>query len=179
MDDPTKIIARNHGVPKLTQERLAQVIAAIEAGHIREDAAAMAGVSRTTLYAWIDEGEAALQAEDRGEPLDERNTVLCAFVLRYQQAIAKRTLDMMTRLSTTESNAVVSATTWQLTQFRRKEFTAPQRLELSGRDGGAIEHRHQVDADALCDRIAALAARTAPLAHEDGAEESSGGFERG
>jgi hypothetical protein len=149
MDDPTKIIARNHGVPKLTKERLDLVIAAIEAGHIREDAAAMAGVSRATLYAWIDEGEAALQADDRGEPLDERNTVLCAFVLRYQQAIAKRTLLMMQRLSSTESNAVVSATTWQLTQFRRKEFTAPQRVEVSGKDGGSIEHTATVRVIAL------------------------------
>lgn len=157
MRDPAAIAHPCAGAAKLTKDRLDTVIAALEAGNIREDAAAIAGVSRATLYAWIDEGEAALRDDDEGKPLGDRATVLCEFYLRYQRAIAGRTRAMLERMSNTESNAVVTSCTWQLTHFRPKEFAPPQRVELSGKDGGAI--KHEINGDELLTRLEALAAR--------------------
>jgi transposase-like protein len=59
---------RREGRPsKLSYERQEKIATAVEAGKSITSAARMAGVDRTTVYGWLDKGEAAKQAGEENE----------------------------------------------------------------------------------------------------------------
>lgn len=67
-------------------------------------------------------------------------------------------LDRVSELSESggkEDATRLNATKWLLEKLYREDFDPPKQVELSGRDGGAIEHR--VTADELCAALDAIA----------------------
>jgi len=70
-DDDRGTAGRNH---KLTKEREEEIAQALEAGKSMTSAARMAGVSRNTVYSWIERGE------------QEENTVFAEFHDRIRRA---------------------------------------------------------------------------------------------
>lgn len=52
---------------KLSHQRQEEICQAVEAGKSLTSAARMAGVDRTTVYGWIDKGEAAIEAGEDNE----------------------------------------------------------------------------------------------------------------
>jgi hypothetical protein len=62
-----KTIEDNGRPSKLTRERQEKIAGAIEGGKSITSAARMAGVDRTTVYGWLDKGEAAKQAGEDNE----------------------------------------------------------------------------------------------------------------
>jgi len=65
-DDPPK----NGRPSKLSYDRQEKIATAVEAGKSLTSAARMAGVDRTTVYGWIDRGEADKEAGEDNEYVD-------------------------------------------------------------------------------------------------------------
>lgn len=167
--------------PKLsiTEERTTAICAALAEGLSREDAAEEAGIHRCTLYEWLQRGGEQLLRRDAGDVLDEEQERLLKFYLAVKAVVRKRKRERLQGIAGAETATELARETYLLEQFAPDEFGRRSRHEVTGRDGGPIEHKHQVDADALCDRIAALAARHAAVAAEGDAEEGAGGSEQG
>jgi hypothetical protein len=70
---------------KLTQETAAVIIASIQVGAFANAAAEAAGIAESTFYAWLQRGEAAQAALDRGQPVSPEE----GRFLEFSQAIAR------------------------------------------------------------------------------------------
>lgn len=155
-------------VLKLTAERSEKIIGYLRAGAYIETAAAAAGISKQTLYNWL----------SRAADENEEDPIFAKFAAAVEeaQALAEvRDIALIGKAAETQWQAAA----WRLERKFPERYGRRDRVELSGKDGGAIEHKHQVDADALCNRIAALAARYAAVAADGDAEAGVGGSERG
>lgn len=163
----------------ITPERTAAICTALAEGLSREDAAEEAGIHRCTLYEWLQRGGEQLARRDAGDTLDEEQERLLLFYLAVKTVVRGRKRERLHNIAGAETATELARETYLLEQFAPDEFGRRSRHEITGKDGGAIEHKVQVDADALCDRIAALAARHAAGAAEGDAEEGAGGSEQG
>ena len=132
---------------------------AIVRGLPKRHAAALAGISRETLYTWERDGQSALTRRDAGEEISPHEEALAAFAIAYDCAEAQRIGRLIGEMEQTESSAVVSARQWLLDRGFTREFGAQSKLALTGGDGGAIQHKHDVNSDELLARLEALAAR--------------------
>lgn len=71
---------------KMTPEARQKVLQALKGGHHRSAAAAFAGVSRWTLYRFIDRAEKARRKFDRGHRLTKAERDLCLFCTDLEAA---------------------------------------------------------------------------------------------
>lgn len=139
---------------KCTPELTAKVVEAIRAGNFREVAAQWVGVSPANLSRWMTRP---------GEPYETfRQAVLEAEQLAEIDAVA---------LIMKAAKGDAKHAQWWLERKFPSRWGRKDRHELTGADGGRIEHgvSVEVDAEALCDRIEALARE---LAGEDEAGEA-------
>lgn len=165
--------------PKLsiTPERTAAICAALAEGLSREDAAEEAEIHRCTLYEWLSRGAEQLARRDAGDDLDEEQERLLAFYLAVKTVVRKRKRERLLAIAGAETATVLARETYLLEQFAPDEFGKRSRHEITGKDGGAIEHKHEVSADELLARLASLAALEA--AAERAGEESGGPLRSG
>jgi hypothetical protein len=144
---------------KLSPEVTKTICDAVVRGLPKRHAAALAGISRETLYTWERDGQAALTRRDAGEEITPHEQELAAFAIAYDRAEAERIGKLIGEMETTDSGAVVSARQWLLDRGFTREFGAQSKVALTGGDGGAIQHKHDVNSDELLARLEALAAR--------------------
>lgn len=130
----------------------------IRRGLSRKDAADAIGVARDTLYHWLNRGQEALAQRDDGEEISSKEQQMLDFCLAIRGAEREYKLRKLGELDVTETNARVTALTWQLEKFAPDQFGSRARVEHSGPEGGPI--KHEVNGDELLTRLAALAERT-------------------
>lgn len=119
---PTKldqILTRDDdGTPVTTADR---IISAIRRGNYLETAAAMAGVSRSALHAWLKDGAEAQRLIEAGVTTRGRLTKrqrLCAdFVDAVEQAQATATADDVARLDQLASGGLTTTTTTEKSEL--------------------------------------------------------------
>lgn len=137
--------------PKLgiTPERTDAICRALSEGLSREDAAEEAEIHRCTLYEWLSRGAEQLARRDAGDDLDEEQERLLAFYLAVKTVVRKRKRDRLQAIAGAETATVLARETYLLEQFAPDEFGKRSRHEITGKDGGAIEHTATVRVIAL------------------------------
>lgn len=108
------------------------IVGEVRGGAFFRSAAALVGIHHCTLYEWIKRGEAALAAE---KPSDA-DLPYAAFVrdLRIAEAFAEKDALKKAREDSKGEQ-------WYLAR-RFNHWSDRGRLELSGPDGGPIDHKH-------------------------------------
>lgn len=106
---------------KQTDARVAGLLNALRAGNTRSAAAAHAEISRATLYRWIEEDETFRDSIEKAEADAE-----VRFAAQVAQAAASGTWQ---------------AAAWWLERRRPADFALRSKVEMSGPDGGPIDHR--------------------------------------
>jgi hypothetical protein len=122
---------------RLTPEVQKRIVVALRAGNYVETAASFAGISRPTIYRWLEKGDRAADKLDTDQELTEKELLYLDFRNEVEQARA----DAMVRNVSMISQA--AQTTWQAAAWWL-ERTAPQmwgrqlRAEVSGPNNGPI-----------------------------------------
>lgn len=123
---------------KLTAERSEKIIGYLRAGAYIETAAAAAGISKQTLYNWLRRAA----AEDEEDP----SFAKFAAAVEEAQALAEvRDIALIGKAAETQWQAAA----WRLERKSPERWSRKDRVELSGKGGGAIEHTATVRVIAL------------------------------
>jgi len=69
-----------------TPELTTRIVELVEAGNYIETAAKAAGIHKSTYYSWMTRGEAAAEAEGRGDPVTAEEHEFAEFYRRVTQA---------------------------------------------------------------------------------------------
>lgn len=132
---------------KLTPETKEAIITALASGAPPEVAAAYAGVVRATFQAWLAQGRAAI-ANANGDlasvlAKDEH----AQFALEVEEALARFVVGnsaAITSAGTSKTEGEWQALAWQLERRFPQWFSRKTRHEVTGADGGPIQHQHVV-----------------------------------
>jgi hypothetical protein len=156
---------------KLTPETQERVLKAIRAGNTREATAEYAGIGRSTLYRWIELGErrkkgihrefwdALKKAESECEI---RNVGIIQLACQGGEVIERKTIrkqDGATEVVEKYTRADWTAAAWWLERRRPGAWGRKDRHEITGQDGGAIQHAHQLTDLERDEAIATIVAR--------------------
>jgi hypothetical protein len=132
---------RERSYPKFTEENRREILLIRKAGLSIETAAATCRISPTTIEKWLYLGESA---SDDATGIDAE---FRTFYLDYLEAESKGILGMRALLqdwATRDANMAK----WLAATVHPREFGKPPgRLEVTGRDGGPIEHIHKPKVD--------------------------------
>ena len=113
---------------KLTPEIQARIVALLRAGNYMETAAAAAGISKQTLYDWLKRGARTKSGQFRG----------------FLDAVEKATAEAEARMVAIIAKASEKqwqAAAWHLERTKPERYGRHERVEMSGRDGGPIQHQ--------------------------------------
>ena len=142
--------------PHLNTDTVTRITQAVSSGSTREDAAAYAGVGRSTLHAWLAEAR-DLDKNPDGRPTTptERQRLCLDLLDGVERGDGQIAVLMVGRV------VAASATSWQAAawwlerrrwaDYGRKDFL---RSEVTGRDGEPLESVSP--RDVLADRLARL-----------------------
>lgn len=130
---------------KLTPEIATALLEALRAGNFRQTAARAAGITKRTLSRWLAKGE---------ERPRSRYGRFRIEVLRAEQDAEANAL----RVVITAGPADWRAAAWFLERKYPQRWARrdPQRLELTGKDGGPLELLHGLTDEERVSRIAAI-----------------------
>lgn len=132
---------------KLTPGTKAEIIKALASGAPPEAAAAYAGVVRATFQAWLAQGRAAI-ANANGNLADVlAKDEHAQFALEVEEALARFIVGnsaAITEHGTTKTEGEWQALAWQLERRFPQWFSRKLRHEVTGADGGPIQHEHTV-----------------------------------
>ena len=137
---------------------------ALDTGHTVRTACAFVGLSMQSVQAWRTQGDADIEAGDT-------ETLHARFSTRYAHARATRAnrwlgvIDGLATGAEKDSDRRGSAQ-WLLEHCEPEEFGAKAKVELTGKDGGAVQVDHKRDLSKLSDTDLDLL--TALLAKADG-----------
>jgi hypothetical protein len=108
-----KYVPSNKGNYKLNDEIEDIIVGAIQGGNYIETASALAGISKTTLYAWLKRGARYEQAKDDGKEPDKDDERFYEFYQKVNQAMAfSEANDVQNLDNMSKNNWVISA--WRL-----------------------------------------------------------------
>lgn len=124
--------ARRAGRPsKLTPEMATRLVSALEAGAYIETAAAIAGISKVTLYQWLKTG--AKDSED-----GKGGTLAAGFLNAVEKAMAESEVRDLMVIQQAAEKGVWQAAAWRL-ERKYPDKWGRRRVELTGKEGGAIK----------------------------------------
>ena len=140
---------------KWTPEIQEAICNAISIGAQYEAAAVYSGISEATFYNWKKQGEAVekrLSEEDDYEP-EGNDVIFLEFLKAIREANATNQVYHVNNLhNLAPTNSSVSQ--WIL--MNRHKYGQPTRIEVTGKDGGAIETKDITDPVEKAARIAAM-----------------------
>lgn len=146
---------------KLTPKIKKAIIEAVERGNYVETAAALAGISKTTLYDWMKRGAREADRLDRfpDEEVDPNERPFMDFsnALTRAMAVAEdRDVQNIDKAALEDWKA----SAWRLERRNPERWGKKEslnaKLEHSGKDGGAIETKSKFDLSNLSDEELAL-----------------------
>lgn len=153
-----KVPRKPRGRPsKFTPELGKRITQMVTIGVTMEVAAQANGIHKDTLYAWLAQG--ARQAE--GKPLRHFSDAM-------HQAFAGAEATYALALAASAKRGNLQAIIFWLTHARRDNWRKAERLELTGKDGGPVQHEDVSNAKAsLAAKLAKLKAKAAPPTEEE------------
>ena len=132
---------------KLTEPTRAAILEALASGVPPEVAAAYAGVVRSTYTDWLAKGRAAIANANGNLPDVLATDEYAQFALQVEEALATFVVGNSAHIAsagTERSEGDWKALAWQLERRFPQWFSRKMRHEVSGPDGGPIQHEHSV-----------------------------------
>lgn len=128
---PRHSVRKGGGPPpeKLTPQLQQIIIDNLATGAYIETAACLAGIARTTFYEWIKKGN----KEKSGKYYD--------FVNAVNAAVAKSEMRDLGFIDNAAKDGQWQAAAWKLERRHPDKWGKRERHELTGADGGPIEHK--------------------------------------
>ena len=140
---------------KWTPEIQEAIVSALSIGAQYKNAAMYAGISEGTFYNWMNRGEEVERrlSEDEGYELTGEDTIFFEFLKAIREANATNEVYHVNNLhNLAPTNSSISQ--WIL--VNRHKYGQPTRIEITGKDGGAIETKDITDPVEKAARIAAM-----------------------
>lgn len=131
----------------LTPETKDAIIVALASGAPPEAAAAYAGVVRATYHAWLAQGRAAIANANGNLAQVLAKDEYAQFALEVEEALARFIVGNSAKITehgTEKTEGEWQALAWQLERRFPQWFSRKLRHEVTGADGGPIQHEHQV-----------------------------------
>jgi hypothetical protein len=171
-----------HRPLQLTEAKIKKIAEAAEEGKPRRLQAAAAGVSRRTLQVWLEKGQPIVPTDESGKPIDgavpeyprdlygklaaEMESAEAWYEQKLLEHIegaasaTKKFYDKDGKLVSEVDAGQWQAAAWILERRNPDEYAKTERskVELTGKDGGAVEVIERAGRD-LNSRLASLAAR--------------------
>lgn len=122
---------------RLTPEVHAKIVGALRDGNYVDTAAAYAGISRPTLYRWLDKGDSAGAKLDNGEELTDNEKLYFDFRNDVEEA---RAIAMARNVHfiTTAAQTTWQAAAWWLERSNPHMWGRQVKAEVSGPNNGPI-----------------------------------------
>ena len=112
---------------KLTAEVQSAIVAALRAGNYQETAAAYAGISEATFYAWLERG--------RNEP----QSIYSEFLEAVERAKAAAEVRDIALIDKAAQDGSWQAAAWKLERKYPNRWGRINRTEISGPEGAAVQ----------------------------------------
>jgi len=132
---------RERSYPKFTEENRREILLITKAGLSIETAAGTCRISPDTIEKWLYLGESA---SDEATGIDGE---FRTFYLDFLEAGSKGILGMRSLLQDWATRDANMAKWLAGTVYSREFGKAPGRMEVTGKDGGPIQHTHQPKID--------------------------------
>lgn len=132
---------------KLTPDTREAIITALASGAPPEVAAAYAGVVRATFQAWLAQGRAAIANANGNLEKVLATDEYAQFALEVEEALARFIVGnsaAITTAGTAKTEGEWQALAWQLERRFPQWFSRKTRHEVTGADGGPIQHEHAI-----------------------------------
>lgn len=156
-------MAGNGRPTKLTPKKKKIIIEAVERGNYIETAAALAGVSKSTVYNWKTRGEQELERLEKypEAEVSKKEKPFLDFLDAYTRALAvAEDLDVQNINEAAKEDWRASA--WKLERRNPEKWgkreSLDAKLQHSGKDGGPIETKSKFDLSNLSNEELALLA---------------------
>lgn len=123
--------------PKVTDDKVKRLLAALTTGHYMERAARLAGIGTSTPYLWMDHGNAAREARESGLELDEAQKAyleILEAIEKGREAAAHRALLTIQQAA---QAGTWQAAAWYLERTDREHYGRV--TQVSGPDNGPIQ----------------------------------------
>jgi hypothetical protein len=143
----------------LTPELQERVLQAIRAGNTREATANYAGIGRTTLFRWLEQGEASTSGQYRDfwnavkkaeADCEVRNVGIIQMACQGGQVLERKTVtkaDGAVEVSEKYSRAEWTAAAWWLERRRPDDWGRKDRHEITGKGGEPLKLYVNVELD--------------------------------
>lgn len=131
----------------LTPQLQERLIDALKTGCYVEDAASYVGISRATVFAWMDRGlkeRNRLQAFPDAEP-DEKETPYLNFLDAVETARAAAQLRAVAQIQKAAADGTWQAAAWYLERSAPKKWGRKEHTEITGAEGGPLRVDVAVD----------------------------------
>jgi hypothetical protein len=132
---------------KLTEPTKDRILEALASGVPPEVAAAYAGVVRSTYNDWLSRGRRAIAGANGDLPKVLATDPYAQFALEVEEALARFVVGnsaQITAAGANRSEGEWQALAWQLERRFPHWFGRKTRHEVTGADGGPIQHEHAV-----------------------------------
>lgn len=132
---------------KLTDDTKGAILEALASGAPPEVAAAYAGVVRSTFNDWLSKGRAALANANGNLPDVLASDEYAQFALEVEEALARFVVGNSAEIASAglkRSEGDWKALAWQLERRFPQWFSRKLRHEVTGPDGGPIQHEHTI-----------------------------------
>lgn len=142
----------------LTREVYDRIVLAVRGGAYLDDAAAYAGVSERTLYAWLARGRDAETRADNGNELSDDDRLL----LGFQRDVARARADATIRNVTLVQQAAQTswqAAAWWLERTNPRKWGRHETVEITGDTVDVADDYERI----LRERIERLRERSLPV----------------
>lgn len=128
----------NIGRPtSLTPEVFDAIVTALRAGNYIDDAAAYAGVHKRSVFAWLEKGRNADEADEQGLPLTPNERLYQHFLHAVETARSQavvRNVAIIQQAAQTQWQAAA----WFLERTNPRKWGRHETVEITGEDGGPI-----------------------------------------
>jgi len=122
----------------LTDEVIKRFSDAIYLGATKELAADYAGVSVSSVMKWQEMGRIEKERIDDGQKPDKSKAIYLQFLQSMLQSQSDLGIELLQEIQEARQRKDVNST-WRLLTSKYREFSASQSVEMTGKDGGALE----------------------------------------
>jgi hypothetical protein len=144
--------------PLLNAQTQDRIVSAVRAGSYLDDAAALAGIGRATLFEWLTRGRLADQKAQTGEKLTDRERLYLDFTDAVETARAEAQLRNVAIIQKAANEGTWQAAAWFLERTNPRKWGRHETVEIGVAEDKPLESSEI--ATLLDQRIARMRERT-------------------
>ncbi len=142
---------------KLTPETQQAIVNALNSGNWLETAASYAGIAPATLYNWLERGRNERDRIDNDEDARPEEAHYVEFLEAVEKARSQAQVRAVGLIQKAAIDGTWQAAAWFLERSNPQHWGRYHRMEVTGKDGGAVE----IDVTRLEEKVQAVLNRVA------------------